>query len=77
MKLLRVCAILHNYVLNKDKIPLDDEGDGEINDGLIHKVFYPMRLDPNVEEDKKITDGLYSSVGGSQSLSRPWRGLDV
>ena len=31
--------------------------------------YYPMRLDPNVEEDKIIIDRLHSSVLG-QSLVR-------
>ena len=49
VKVLRACAILHNYVLNKDKILLDDERDEDIKDGAVHMGYYPMRLDPNVE----------------------------
>ena len=69
MKVLRACAILHNYVLNKDKIQLDDEGDEDIKDGPVQMGYYPMRLDPNVEEDKIIIDRLHSSVPG-QSVVR-------
>jgi len=56
---------LHNYVPNKDKILLNDEGDEDIKD----VGYYPMRLDPNVEEDKIIIDRLHSSVPG-QSVVR-------
>jgi len=69
VKVLRACAILHNYVLNKDKILLDDKGDENIKDGPIHMGYYPIRLDPNVEEDKIIIDRLHSSVPG-QSVVR-------
>jgi len=69
VKVLRACAILHNYVLNKDKIQLDDEGDEYINDVPVQMGYYPMRLDPNVEEDKIIIDRLHSSVPG-QSVVR-------
>jgi len=69
VKVLRACAILHNYVLNKDKIQLDDEGDEDIKDGPVQMGYYPMRLDPNVEEDKIIIDCLHSSVPG-QSVVR-------
>ena len=69
MKVLRSCAILHNYFLNKDKIPLDDEGDEDIKDGPVHVGYDPMRLNPNVEEDKIIVDRLHSSVPG-QSVVR-------
>ena len=64
MKVLRACAILHNYILNKDKILLDDEGDEDINGGPVHMGYYPMQLDPNVEEDIIIIDRLHSSVPG-------------
>ena len=60
---------MHNYVLNKDKILLDDEGDEDIKDGLVHMGYYPMRLGPNVEEDNIIIDRLHSSVPG-QSVVR-------
>jgi len=69
VKVLRACAILHNYVLNKDKILLDDEGDKDVKDGPVQMGYYPMRLDPNVEEDKIIMDRLHSSVPG-QSVVR-------
>ena len=62
MKVLKACAILHNCVLNNDKILLDDEGDEDIKDGPVHMGYYPMRLDPNVEEDKIIIDRLHPIV---------------
>jgi len=69
VKVLRACAILHNYVLNKDKTLLDDERDEDIKDGPVHMGYHPMRLDLNVEEDKIIIDRLHSSVPG-QSVVR-------
>jgi len=32
-------------------------------------VFYPMRLEPNVEEDKIIIDPFYSSLPGQSVAS--------
>jgi len=61
VKVLRACAILYNYVLNKDKVPLYDEGDEDINDGPVHMVYFPM--------DRIIIDRLHSSVPG-QSVVR-------
>ena len=43
LKVLRACAILHNYALNKDKIRLDSEGDEDIKDGPVQMGYYPMR----------------------------------
>ena len=60
---------MHNYVLNKDKIQLDYEGDEDIKDGPVQMGYYPMRLDPNVEGDKIIIHRLHSSVPG-QSVVR-------
>ena len=48
---------------------LDDEGDEDIKDGPVQMGYYPMRLDPNVEEDKIMIDRLHSSVPG-QSVVR-------
>jgi len=64
VKVLRACAILHHYVLQ-----LDDEGDEDIKDGPVQMGYYPMRLDPNAEEDKIIIGRLHSSVPG-QSVVR-------
>ena len=69
MKVLRACAILHNYVLNKDQIQLDDEGDEDTKEGPVQMGYYPMRLDPNVEGDKIIIHRLHFSVPG-QSVVR-------
>ena len=48
---------------------LDDEGDEDIKDGPVQMGYYPMRLDPNVEDDKIIIHRLHSSVPG-QSVVR-------
>jgi len=74
VEVLRECAILHNYVLNKDKILLDDEGDEDIKDGPVYMGYYPMQLDPNVEVHKIIIDRLHSTPPMFERIRRCYSG---
>ena len=62
VKIIRTCAMLHNFVLDFDDD--DDDDDDARKDGPVEMGYYPMRLDPNVPEDKEILDRFKSKVPG-------------
>ena len=56
---------LLNFVLDFDnQTDFDDDGDDAWKDGPVKMGYYPMRLDPNVPEDKEILDRFKSKVPG-------------
>jgi len=62
VKIIRTCAMLHNFVLDFDDD--DDDDDDARKDGPVEMGYYPMRLDPNAPEDKEILDRFKSKAPG-------------